>query len=196
MHSQKCDVCAEGKAQSKKGSISEHCPDCEIGYYANKQGLTTCVPCGMTEYNDLKGQSGCLSCFVYEIGYGLDRPKQCVATFVLLFGTIGLIVCFCSCCCWAKMGYPGQKCCCFCFYRKKKKFQIPKRVNRVNSNVSAPCDFEFAKGSHANQISIDNNRYAGNLVKVPRQISLQMVEDPIQWSNVNPMQRRSDLEGA
>ena len=37
----------KGKAQPERGSSGQYCPDCKVGFYADKNGMKSCQSCGI-----------------------------------------------------------------------------------------------------------------------------------------------------
>ena len=185
LNAMKCDVCAEGKAQPKTGSSSEHCPDCKVGFFADKQGLAECQSCGISHYNDLEGQRECLPCLEFGVRFGFDRPDQCGVIWMIFGSLVGCIVLTCLFCCWAKLGFP---CCCGCLKSKSKKISFKKRNTREKASTS-----RRNLGDRSDSV-VDVSDIVKEKKEVERKLrmiesSLEMAkrkEEIVTWGPVNP----------
>jgi hypothetical protein len=105
-HAYKCDKCAPGHAQPNEGGATEHCPVCEIGFYADEYGMANCVSCGISGYTTSTGSTECQPCLTFDAVFGLSNPDQCMITWLVLFWIIVSIACCCGLVCWCKNGCP------------------------------------------------------------------------------------------
>jgi hypothetical protein len=177
-HAQNCRACTKGKAQPERGSSGQYCPDCKVGFYADKNGMKSCQSCGINHYNDFVRQDKCLPCLAMKVSYGFDRPDQCGITWIITFVFLGCFLCCCSFCCWAKLGFPSLCCCC----KKKNKFKqrnskLRKKFSNASqsshSMASQPNDWEFCRGTHSSE-NVQKRRMEmkrkGTIIEIPNQI--------------------------
>ena len=97
---------APGHAQPNEGGATEHCPVCEVGFYADDYGMANCKSCGISAYTTSTGSIECQPCLTFDAVFGLNNPDQCMITWLILFWVIVAIACCCGFVCWCKNGCP------------------------------------------------------------------------------------------
>ena len=194
LHAHACDQCAEGKAQPEAGSALEHCPDCEVGFFADKKGMATCQSCGVSHYNDLARQESCLPCLTFEVTFGFDRPNQCSIVWIISGMLVGAVVLWCMCCCWAKLGCPCF--CCKCFKSKSRQVKFKKREKK-SSGRSWKQHIEMNKQVQ-HPLSIEEGTVQVRVIQkqIPRRKKIRNEKVPVDqilWNDRNPMLVRSQI---